>query len=267
MVVNGHIEILQTQYITLNNFSILQGEHNMSFTRHVGKHGDRKVAVIFREVPGEPHMCLVTYTETINKNIHDALIRCIESDIGQNSENLADALNRSYTQDGRPILQVLHIEGQLKKVNTEMILMTPAPNTRIKLNELNKILDEMKLGEDAVKRMAELDQSRGLQDPADVARRMRGPQGNQPPVVASSGDLLGDTTLANNLRQQAQKMSAEAKGLMAEADRLLKEAAQMDPIRAVKETVKSTKSKKAAVVTEAVTPTKRKYTKKVTNVA
>jgi len=265
MVVNGHIEILQTQYITLNNFSILQGEHNMSFTRHVGKHGDRKVAVIFREVPGEPHMCLVTYTETINKNIHDALIRCIESDIGQNSENLADALNRSYTQDGRPILQVLHIEGQLKKVNTEMILMTPAPNTRIKLNELNKILDEMKLGEDAVKRMAELDQSRGLQDPADVARRMRGPQSTSP--VVGSDDLLGDTTLANNLRQQAQKMSTEAKGLMAEADRLLKEAAQMDPTSAVKETVKSTKSKKAAVVTEAVIPTKRKYTKKVTNVA
>jgi hypothetical protein len=238
----------------------------MSFTRHVGKHGDRKVAVVFREVPGEPHMCLVTYTETINQHVHDPLIRCIESDIGQNSENLADALNRSYSQDGRPILQVLHAEGQLKKVNTELIVMTPAPNTRIKLSELNKILDEMKLGEDAVKRMAELDQSRGLQDPADVARRMRGQKTNQSSVVSPSGDLLGDTTLANNLRQQAQKMSAEAKGLMAESDRLLKEAAQMDPTRAVKETVKSTKSKKA-VVAEVVEPAKRKYTKKVTNVA
>ena len=266
MVVNGHIEILQTQYITLNNFSILQGEHNMSFTRHVGKHGDRKVAVIFREVPGEPHMCLVTYTETINKNIHDALIRCIESDIGQNSENLADALNRSYTQDGRPILQVLHIEGQLKKVNTEMILMTPAPNTRIKLNELNKILDEMKLGEDAVKRMAELDQSRGLQDPADVARRMRGPQGNQPPVVASSGDLLGDASLAKQRIEQAQKMEREAKGLLAEAQRLTEEAQSLDPSLAPK-SAKASKVKKAEVVAEVVVPEKRKYTKKVTNVA
>ena len=53
---------------------------------------------------------------------------------------------------------------------------------------------------------------------------------------------------------------------MAESDRLLKEAAQMDPTRAVKETVKSTKSKKA-VVAEVVEPAKRKYTKKVTNVA
>jgi len=108
--------------------------------------------------------------------------------------------------------------------------MTPAPNTRIKLNELNKILDEMKLGEDAVKRMAELDQSRGLQDPADVARRMRGPQGNQPPVVAPSGDALGDASLAPK-------------------------------------PAKVSKAKKAVVVAEVATPAKKKTTKKVTNVA
>ena len=42
----------------LNIFSLyIRGEHNMSFTRHVGKHGDRKVAIVFREVPGEAHMC------------------------------------------------------------------------------------------------------------------------------------------------------------------------------------------------------------------
>ena len=221
----------------------------MSFTRHVGKHGDRKVAVVFREVPGEPHMCLVTYTETINKNIHDSLIKCIESDIGQNSENLADALNRSYTQDGRPILQVLHSESQLKKVN-----------------ELNKILDEMKLGEDAVKRMAELDQSRGLQDPADVARRMRGQQGKQPPVVAPSGDALGDASLAKQRIEQAQKMEREAKGLLAEALRLTTEAQTLDPSLAPKP-VKVSKAKKAAVVAEVATPVKKKTTKKITNVA
>ena len=199
----------------------------MSFLRHVGKHGDRKVAVIFREVPGEPHMCLVAYTELLNQHIHDPMIKCIESDIGQNSENLADALNRSYTKDGNPILQVLHREGQLKKVNTELVLMTPAPNTKIRLNELNKILNEMKQGEAAVKRLAEIDSSRGLQDPADVARRMRGNQAPSQNVQSAQG-ALADNELANNLRQQAQKMDAEAKGLLAESQRLLKEAAQMD---------------------------------------
>jgi hypothetical protein len=212
----------------------------MAFTRHVGKHGDRKVAVVFREVPGEPHMALVVYTEILNRNIHDPLVQCIESDIGQSSEDLALALNRTYTTDGQIILQKLHAEGMLKKVNTEQIVMTPQPNTRIKLNELNKILDEMKLGEDAVKRMAELDSQMGMQDPAAVARRMRGDKDAYTPETApqapaglqGSADALGDAALANNLRSQAQRMSAEANGLLAEAQRLLDQANGLDPAAA-----------------------------------
>ena len=214
----------------------------MSFTRHVGKHGDRKVAIVFREVPNEVHMCLVTYTETLNQHIHDPLIKCIESDIGQNSEHLADALNRTYTQDGKPILQVLHLEGQLKKVQTAQIVMTPSPNQVIRLDELNKILDEMKLGEDAVKRLSELDKSRGIQDPATVARKMRGTKDAivTPPIgLQASGDALGDAAIAQNLRQQAAKMDIEAKGLMAESARLHKEAAMLEGV-----TAETTKPKK-----------------------
>jgi hypothetical protein len=237
----------------------------MSFTRHVGKHGDRKVAIVFREVPGEPHMCLVTYTELINQHIHDPLIQCIDSDIGQNSENLADALNRTYTKDGRPILQVLHAEGQLKKVQTALIIMTPNPSTRIRLDELNVMLDEMKQGEAAVKKMAEMDKSRGMQDPADVIRRMRGPV-DAPAVTAPSGDALGDANLAKQRIEQAQRMEREASGLMAEAARLMNEAKALDP--ALAKPAKITKVKKTSVV-EAIAPvakTTRKYTKKVTNV-
>jgi len=226
----------------------------MAFTRHVGKHGDRKVAVVFREVPGEPHMALVVYTELLNQNIHDPLIACINSDIGQNSKDLADALNRTHTRDGKIILQVLHSEGMLKKVQCENIVMIPQPNVQIKLSELNKMLDEMEKGEEAVRRMAELDSQRGMQDPAQVARRMReGRDAKTAPVVAASGDALGDSALANNLRQQAAKMSAEAKGLLAEADRMIKEAALLDPSSVAASSVeapakvKKTKAKKVKV--------------------
>lgn len=220
------------------------------FTRHVGKQGDRKVAVVFREVPGEPHMCLVTHTELLNQHIHDPLIQCIESDIGQNSEHLADALNRTHTKDGRIILQVLHAEGQLKKVQTSQILMTPSPNQSIRLDELNTILDEMKQGESAVKRLQELDNSRGMQDPADVVRRMRGNQNAPAPKgIQASGDALGDAAIAQTLRQQAAKMDAEAKGLLAEAQRLQKEAAQLEgiPTKAPAEKPKKTTAKKTKV--------------------
>ena len=212
----------------------------MAFTRHVGKHGDRKIAVVFREVPGEPHMALVVYTEILNRTIHDPLIQCIESDIGQNSEDLALALNRSYTTDGQIILQKLHAEGMLKKVQTELIVMTPQPNTRIKLNELNKILDQMKMGEDAVRKLADMDSQMGMQDPMAVARRMRGdkdaftpetiPGNKQAPTgINAAGDLLGDEALASSLRTQAERMSNEAKGLLAEAQRLIDQASGLDP--------------------------------------
>ena len=232
----------------------------MSFTRHVGKHGDRKVAVVFREIPGEPHMCLVTYTETINQHIHDPLIKCIDSDIGQNSENLADALNRTYAQDGRPILQILHMEGQLKKVQTAAIVMTPNPNTKIKLDELNTMLDEMKLGEAAVKKMADMDKSMGMQSPGEVAKRMRVPEAA---VTAAGDDVLGDASLAKQRVAQATKMAAEAKGLLAESERLMAEAASLDPTTAPK--TKAKKVTAAAVVVPEVTA-KRKYVRKVANV-
>jgi hypothetical protein len=215
----------------------------MAFLRHVGKVGDRKVAVIFREVPGEPHMCLVVYTEILNQHIHDPLMKCIESDIGQNSSSLSDALNRSYTNDGRIILQVLHAEHQLKKVQTSQIVMTPQPNVNIRLDELNKLLNEMDQGDAAVKRLSEMDKSLGLQDPTDVARRMRELRNPQP--VQASGDVLGDTTIADNLRQQAERMQNEAKGLMAESDRLLKEAAALDPVLVT--VVTETKTRKPKV--------------------
>ena len=226
----------------------------MSFLRHVGKHGDRKVAVIWREVPGEPHMCLVVYTELLNAHIHDPLVACIESDIGQNSKDLADALNRTHTRDGKIILQVLHSEGMLKKVKTEQIIMTPAPNVKIKLHELNKILDEMEQGESAVRKMAEMDKSLGMTGNANVVRKMRGEQlqesrAKQAPVMpisAPSTGALDDVSLATNLRQQADRMLAEAKGLMVEAERLHKQAEEMLPTAPVAKPAKAKKKSKAS---------------------
>jgi hypothetical protein len=143
------------------------------------------------------------------------------------------------------------MEGQLKKVQTSQIIMTPAPNTKIKLEELNTILNEMKQGEEAVKRLAEMDKSRGIQDPADVIRRMRGPQ-NQP--VESTGDALGDAAIAKQRMEQAHKMEREAKGLLAEAQRLITEAQSLDP---------SLTAQPAPVVTEAAPAKVRKTRAKV----
>ena len=228
----------------------------MSFLRHVGKHGDRKVAVVFREVPNEEHMCLVVYTQLLNQDIHDPLMSCIEGDIGQNSDELANALNRQFTRAGNPILQVLHAEGMLKKVRTEDIVMTPQPNTQIRLDELNKILRDMKAGEDATRKLAEADASRGLQDPADVRRRKEealiGDKERAMPTMGTNVPAGGltDDALAADFTAQAQRMEAEAKGLLAESKRLMAEAKKLTPAKAKvtkpKATTKRT-TKKVAV--------------------
>jgi hypothetical protein len=222
------------------------------FIKHVGKHGDRKVAVIFRQIPGEEHMCLVVYTETMGANIHDPLITCIESPQGQASENLADALNRAYTQDGNVILQVIHREGMMKKIQANQVMMTPSPNQKVKLSELNDILNEMAKGEEAVKRLAEIDASRGLQDPKDVAKRMRGESTINPPATPSNA-ALANNDLANNLRAQAMRMHNEAKGLLAESERLMAEAMQMEGVTAAP--TKKTRVKKQTVVVPVVQET------------
>jgi hypothetical protein len=211
----------------------------VNFLKHVGKHGDRKVCVLYRQVPGEDHMCLVIYPDNLLAHWQDAVQRVLESDIGQQAEELADALHRSMLPDGRPILQTLHQERMIKKLRTADIIMTPRTDAKIRLDELNKMLNEMKLGSAAIKKMAENDASRGLVDPsvkrAAEAEYKAGQQPAQAPLVAPAGGALSDRDIAANMVYQAKQMELSAKQMIAEAARMKKEAAGMDPNVVAKE--------------------------------
>ena len=67
----------------------------MAFLKHIGKHGDRKVAIVFRTIPSEDHMALVLYPETLPITMHDDIMKVIESQEAQESTNLADVLSQS----------------------------------------------------------------------------------------------------------------------------------------------------------------------------
>jgi hypothetical protein len=102
--------------------------------KHVGRHGDRKVAIIFREIPGEDHMCLVIYPDVLPTHIHDTVMRVLESPTGQQETSLANALHRSLLPDGRAILEALHKEGMLKKIPTNQVIVTPTTTSSVKLD-------------------------------------------------------------------------------------------------------------------------------------
>jgi len=220
------------------------------FIKHVGKQGDRRVAIIFREVPGEDHMCLVVYPDVLPSHMHDALMKAIETPEAQQSDNLADAIHRQMFPDGRPMLVALHSEGMLKKIQTETVVVTPTPNASCKLSELNGILRQMKEGQQAVDKLAELDANAGITGKAkvrdDFGRELRPPPSARS-NLAGSNQALSDDALATNLKQQAERMAAEAKGLLAESARLMEEAAAMSgaPAKAAAKPKKTTKAKVA----------------------
>lgn len=205
--------------------------------KHIGKHGDRKVAIVFREVPGEEHMALVVYPDIMPSHIHDSVMQVLESPVGQTAENLGDAMFRSLLSDGRAMLQSLHSEGMIKKVQAKQVIVTPTANSHVNLEELNKIINEMKTGADAVKKLADLDTQQGMSGKG----RRRDDYGREvgaPPVGLSGANVAGsdaaraldDAAISQNMAAQAAKMEAEAKGLLAESARLRAEAATISGV-------------------------------------
>ena len=227
----------------------------MNFVKHVGKHNDRKVVVLYREVPNEDHMCLVANSDLLPRLVHDEVMKVLESPSGQAADSFADALFRNIMADGRNTLEVLHREGFIKKVPTNQIIMTPTTKAKVRLDELNTILNEMKQGEEAIKRLQDIDNQAGM---APKKRVREGREVGMPPNNQSlsrtnidtesttsaaayvKGALTDDDLAADRLRQ-AENMKAQAEQLLAEARRLEQEADNLSPAK----NVKTTRAKKA----------------------
>lgn len=219
--------------------------------KHIGRHGEKKVVVLYRQVPGEDHMCLLVYSDLLPRIYHDAVMTCLESPVGQQAESFADALFRNMMPDGINSLEALHKNGLIKKVATNQIIMTPTPANTVRLDELNDILNEMKKGEEAIRRLAEMDQNQGLatkkRKPAEPREVGVPPSSRTRPAdVAPSAGLDGvltDSELAKSRVAQAEMMKKNAATMLAEAERLLAEAADLDPSTVAQNVGKTTKKK------------------------
>jgi len=219
----------------------------MLHMKHIGRHGDRKVAIVYKTVPDQDHMALVVYTETMNMGMHDAMMKVIESKEGQAENELADVLFRNLFTDGRKMLETLHREGMLKKVEAKQIIVTPNAKSSVNLGELNEILAEMATGKDAADRLANLDKNAGLVDPT-----------NKVQVESPSNGVLNDNTLAQQQIAQATRMENEAKSLIAESKLLLKAAYKLDSSLKPKTKAKKVAKKKTPSVKKTTSKTKAK---------
>ena len=212
--------------------------------KHVGRHGEKKVVIAYNTVPGEDHMALVVYSDKLPPLVHDEVMKVVESAAGQSAKSLADALFRNIMADGQNTLGALHKGGFLKKVQTKQVILTPNAKTSVRLDELNEILKKMEGGDEAVKKLADIDAGRGYADPSKKkteGRELGEPKKAAESAVNTSG-VLTDADIAKANLDQAAKMELQAKTLLAEAKRLKEEASSFAPktkaknVRATKKT-------------------------------
>lgn len=114
--------------------------------KHVGKmkNNGAKIVVAYRTIPGDPYSALVVGTQALMDSYHDALMSLVESDVGQQADELADVMAVRRFPDGSNMLHYLHSGGFLKKVPTNGVLITPDTKSSVSLDELNNIIAQNK---------------------------------------------------------------------------------------------------------------------------
>lgn len=210
----------------------------MLMLKHIGKmkHNDAKVCVVYRTLPGDAYSALVVGTATLVDQYHNTLISVVESQEGQQANELGDALSSRYFPDGTNILEQLHLTGKLVKVATDKVLMTPTTSDRISLDELNLMIAEQKgvtLDDLSIKAdMPHVDNKTKVEE-VEIKDISTLDNSNQPiesteVLTESSDDPLNS---AKNYRSQADKLYKEAAKLRKLAD-------DLDPPKKKKTSVK-----------------------------
>ena len=119
--------------------------------KHIGELADEskaKVVIVYRTIPGEPNNCLVVGTKFLPDMYHNALMRAVESEGGQQAMELGEFLGRQAFPDGTNMLSMLHEDNYIKKFATKDITVTfgNTKDGKIALNKLNEqIARDMKV--------------------------------------------------------------------------------------------------------------------------
>jgi hypothetical protein len=184
--------------------------------KHVGRliSNKRKVVVAYRVVPGEPENCIVVTTENLMAEEHDALMKLVESDAGQNAYELAEGMARSMLPDGRNMLAGFHTTGKMIKIESKLVEMTPNRHTVVRLDQLNQIIAEQRGV--SIEDLA-LKNPNSAPEPKS-GKKQKITEAVVEPIPAQ--DPMSQEDLAAKMRSQADAMFKEAKKLREMAEEL-----------------------------------------------
>lgn len=220
--------------------------------KHVGQlvNTQKRVVVVFRELPDEPNTCLVVDTDSLVDWMHDNVITAVESPGAQACANFYEYAERTVFTDGSNMLQTLHKRNLLQPVPTANVVMTPNNSVQLPLDELNAIIREQTDGAPVV--APPTDQLGMAGQEQETLTESAAPEvptiANPDPAAVEVNDV-----------DLAQTMIAQADQFMAEAERLRAEAYELNPAlkpkrgRKSKAQVEAEQAAAAAVASQNVT--------------
>ena len=116
--------------------------------KHIGElvDGGAKVVIMYRTVPSEADNCLVVGTKFLPDMYHNALMKAVESEGGQQAVEFADFASRQTFPDGTNMLAMMHNDNYIKKFKTKDIVVTYGneKDGRILLSKLNEMIAKEK---------------------------------------------------------------------------------------------------------------------------
>src|SRR6056300_1709562 len=187
--------------------------------KHVGRltTNNSKLIVAYKTIPNDPNNALVVHTESLDADMHDSLMKLVESASGQESVELADAMARTRIPDGRIMLAAFHTTGKLTKVPTNIVEMTPNNKTAVLLSDVNQAIADAR---GITIEELSLANATSMTEKTETQEQPMSTLPSDEPV-ATSEQVLDDEQLASSYRSQADAMFKEAKKLREMAEELV----------------------------------------------
>lgn len=114
--------------------------------KHVGKvkSTDKRCVVVFMQLPEEKGHALIIDVEALQPRYEQILLAVVDSQEGQNENDLASAMARRTVQDsGRTVLEEFHRQGLMRKEPIDNIIMMPRPNAPFALRDILQQLGKL----------------------------------------------------------------------------------------------------------------------------
>ena len=155
-------------------------------------------------------MASVIFSDISPSRFHDDLMKELESSAGQGASEFKEVLERRMFSTGENMLQALHAEGYIKKVAANDIVVRPNSKSSIPLDELNKLLREMRAGGIAIKTLAEMDSQADAE--SEIAAQAAAD------AAAPAAPSVDQMSLMMEMMKTMQSLQAEVAALKGDAD-------------------------------------------------